>query len=1052
MTLPEFSVKNSVLINMIMIIVFIVGVFTIIEIPKEDNPPVDFGFFIINVRYPGVSPAEMEELIVTKIEDEISDVDGIDFISSTAQEGVANISVRFEPGVDIDQAWNDINTELDKVSDLPEDAEDPIITRLNMREVNEMCDITLGGSFSGNAIREIAEDMKQGLLDIRYVSNVEIIGSRDREIWVEGDITRLKEYGLTLTELANVIKARNMNMPGGEVKFGRAEFLIRTIGEFESTAELAELIVTMDSNGRAVKLEDVATINDTLEEQSVISKLNGKESVSLWVYKDEDGNIIDVMKNVREYVKKFQQTVPGLETEVRNDDSIQVKNSISQLGTSALLGIILVFVVLLIFIGWRKALFAAWGIPFSFLLTFILMNYLDITINNLSLFALVVVLGMIVDDAIIVLENVHRYMEHGLCPRDAVLKGTNEIKWPIIAAVLTTISAFLPLLLMEGTMGQFLQVFPIVVSLALFASLVECLLILPSHIFDFSRPIEPEHKKERRHFIYEKMIPIYQKVLKFALGHRLLILAMVIALFIISGSFLALRLIQFEFFPKSNPKTIVLTLKTPVGTKLEKTEEVVLSIEDYILNMKERDDVEAVLSKIGMMMGGYRQNLLSSNAQLSIDLKEIDEMKYSHEEIKNSIRSYIETLPGIVSYNFDVQTHGPPRGKDVELRIKGDNLERLEYIGEVVKDKLAGIPGVKDITDDFEPGKEEIKIMPKYNNLRMHNLTVHDISNAIRISSYGVRVSKYRGTGIDEYDIIVRARPSQIDDLYELKNLRIRNNRGDLISLKDIADFVTTSGLAKINHRDKKRIITIAANTSSYEIDGRTAQRTSDEVKRLLVGGGLGSLSNFSERFPGYTMEFGGIVEQQRKSYRSLAKAFLVAVLVIFTILATQFKSYIQPLIVMITIPFGFIGVIFGLLITGLPFSLTTFIAVVALSGVVVNDSLVLLDFINKEREAGKDIWHALINAGSLRLRPIMLTTVTTIAGVLPMILSSSKSVAEWKPMAVSIAFGLAFATILTLFVIPVIYSLLDTLFGKLKMTRFKSHKSFDECMEEAGN
>ena len=1050
MSIAEFSVKNSVLINMIMIIVFILGIFTIKDIPKEEMPAVDFGSFIILVMYPGVSPSEIEELIVREIEEEIYDVENIDFIESTASEGKALIFVNFEPGADTDQAWTDLNSEMDKVRDLPEDAEDPIMIRLNMREVNEMCDIALGGNFSGNAIREISDNLKEEILDIQYISKVQINGTREREIWIESNIDKLNEYGLSMNDIQRAINSRNMNVPGGTINFGKAEFIVRTVGEFDDTNQIEELIIKMSPDGKGTKIKEVAVVKDTLAERDIITKLDGEPSVNIKVYKKEEGNIISVMKEVRTLVEDFEKRIPGLDLSVRNDSSIEVGNSIRTLGNSALLGVLLVFIILYIFVGWRNALFAAWGIPFSFLLTFILMRYFDVTMNNLSLFALVLVLGMIVDDAIIVIENVHRNVEEGLCPEDAAIKGTREIMWPVIAAVATTVSAFLPMLIMEGMMGKFMRVFPIVVSLALLASLFESLIILPSHIAEFT-PKNIKKKTAKSHGLLKTLVKRYRKAIKFALKHRVKFLSVVIFALILAFSALALRLVKFEFFPTQPPQTLLLKLKTPIGTNLETTEKIVTKIENHIGSIPEKDDIEAIVTSVGMMFENHRQNVETSNAQLSIDLVESNEMRYSHAEIKNSIREYLQNLPGLYSYKFDKITTGPPTGKDVEIRVKGDNLERLSYISNVIKNELKKIPGVSDIEDSFREGKKELKLKPKLEKIKMYGLSVAQIASLVRSASYGATISKYRGQGFDEYDIVLKAQSDQVDNLNELKNLKIRSRFGGLVRLKDIVDFRLESSLAEITHRDKKRTITIMANTTFYDDKGKKVKRTTDEVMRKLQGSQLsgeeGILSDFSKRFPGYQLEYGGVVEEQRKSYESLFRAFGIAILLIFSILAAQFRSYVQPFIVMLTIPFAFIGVIFGLLVTGLPFSLGTLVSVVALAGVVVNDSLVLVDFINKEREKGVDRWNSLINAGSIRLRPIILTTVTTIMGVMPMILSSSKAAADWKPMAVSIAFGLAFATIITLFIIPIIYSLVDSLFGKLGMTRFHEHISYDKAV-----
>ena len=1042
MSIAKFSVENTVLVNMLMIVVFIMGIYTVFTIPKEASPAVDFGSAIIIVNYPGVSPEEIEYLIVKKIEDQLKNLDNVDYITSTSQEGRANIRVAFDAKANTDEAWDALNVEMDKVTGLPADAMDPVLVQLKMREVNEICDISLSGDFSGNSLREISENLKEALQNIKFVSKIEVFGTQERQIHINADLDRLNHYGLTLSDLSSMVQTRNMNVPGGTVNFGKAEFIVRSMGEFQNIEEVFELIVKSDSQGRMIFLSDVADVEDTLEEQRIISKLDGRPSINISVYKKAEGNIIDVMKNVREVVADFQNTVPGLTATVRNDDSINVQNSVRNLGGSAIFGVVLVFFILWLFIGWRNAFLAAWGIPFSFMLTFVILSFTEITMNNLSLFALVLVLGMIVDDAIVVIENVYRYIEKGLPVKEAVITGTKEVTWPVIAAIATTCAAFLPILLTEGIMGKFIRVFPIVVSIALLASLFECLVVLPAHISEVVKQRDVS-KAKPKHF-YQNIQKKYRKLLRFVLCKRGWAVSIVSVGLLFSFYMLMAGWVKFDFFPRRAPTSLSLKIRTPVGTNLETTNNIVSQIENFILNMPEKDDVTAIVTTVGQLRENMQWRQATSNAELKIDLVEADDMKYNVEQIRNRIRKYLNELPGLYTYRFGEGRGGPPVGLDLELRVKGDDLQRLQYIANFIKAEVEKLPGVSDIEDSFSPGKEEVRIRPKHEKLAIHGITVAQIASLVRTASYGSTISKFRGMGVEEFDIILKARDEQIESFEDLKHLKIRNRNGNLIQIDELVDFEVTKGLAEIEHRDGKRIITITGNSTFYDDNGKIRKRTANEITEYLFGNKIrrtsGVLSNFSQRFPGYQIESGGVAEDQRRSYRSLMVALGIALILVYSVLAAQFKSYVQPLIVMLTIPFGFIGVIFGLFISNLPFSLNTMISVVALSGVVVNDSLVLVDFINREREKGKDRWHSIISAGSIRLRPIILTTVTTIGGLLPMLLSRSEASADWKPMAVAISYGLGFATILTLFIIPCVYSFVDSFFGRFGMTRFKEH------------
>jgi multidrug efflux pump subunit AcrB len=1052
MSIAKFSVENGVLINMIMIIVFIFGIVTMVTMPKEEAPAVDFGAYYVMVGYRGVSPEDIEKLIVKPIEDQLANLSDVEYMQATAAEGRATIYIQMDTKADIDEGWNNLNTEMDKIKSLPADADDPVLLQIKMREVNSIGTVALGGDLSDTALRELAEDLKDLLLDVDYVSKVDIAGTRERQIWLDTDIQKLSNYNLTLNDISNAIQMRNLNAPGGSIKVGYADFLVRTMGEFSSVSEIKDVVVSTNKDGSFVRIKDVADVKDTLEEAETISKLDTQKAVTLEIYKKGEGNIIKVMEDVRNVSKKFESRVEGLNVKVSNDGSIRVKNSINTLGSNALMGIILVFITLTIFIGWKNAMFAAWGIPFSFLLTFVLMNHFDVTMNNLSLFGLILVLGMIVDDAIIVLENIHRYREMGYSVKEAAIKGTQEIMWPVIAAVATTIAAFFPLLLMEGQMGQFFRVFPIVVSMALLASLFESLIILPSHVADLGGSKFKGEDKE--HKLQKWLTKSYRKGVKKVLKHRgktviALVLAMILSISAVVGG-----LVKIQFFQRKNPKTIIINLSTPPGTSLEKTDEVVTDIENFILNIPEKEDIEAVVSTVGKYRVNYNDEFDSKNAEIKVDLVDTDDMKFSNNQIKNRIRAYVEKIPSIYTYAFkEGGRGGPPTGDDISIRIIGDNMGRLEELGEYVIRELEKIPGTSDLETSFSEGKKEIQILPKYDKMALYGLNVRSVATVVSQASYGSYISKYRGEGMDEYDIVLKVLDEQSEDLFDLENLPIRTKNGDVIALKEVASLEIGEGYASIIHRDRRRLITVSGSVTTYQENGVTKTRTPDEVLKILRGSKLtdqkGILDDFENRFPGYKIEYGGQAEQQKKISGSLYLAFALAILLVFTILATQFKSIVQPLIIMITIPFALIGVIFGLLVTGLPFGMMTMISVVALAGVVVNDALVLVDFINRERERGVDRWNSLINAGAIRLRPILMTTITTIIGFMPIIISNSSATSDYKPMAVAIAFGLAFATVLTLFVIPVLYSLIDSLFGKLNLTRFKMHQRYEDCVVE---
>lgn len=1051
MDIAKIALKYSILVNMITLAVLIFGVIAMVSLPREEFPAVDFGSTIVTVVYPGVSPSEIEQLVLRKLEVGLGDLEDLDYLASYAEEGIAFVRVVFTSKVSSEEAYDRVNREVSKITDLPSDARDPIIIRLNMREVNPIAQVVVSGEqFDALSLRDVAENLKDGLLQVADVSKVEMIGARERQVWVDVDQARLDAYGLTLSDLSTAISTRNLNIPGGQARFGKMEFIVRTLGEFDSTEQLASLIVQSDASGGAIRLGDVAAIRDTLEKPQTKARLNGTESISIYLYKKGEGNIISIMKEVRAYIDQFKSGIPGLNISVRNDGSIDVRNGINALSKSAFIGILLVFIALFFFLGWRNALLASFGIPLSIFIAFVIIPAFDITLNNLTIFGFIIVVGMVVDNAIVVIENIHRLREEGMCHKDAIIQGVNQVISPVFSSTLTTIAAFMPLLLLQGVMGQFLGLFPIVVSLALLGSWFQSMVVLPNNIYQFGKA-EPQ-ARDRSTRMIQPLISRYRKVLTLALKHRQITIWSVVGMLVLVFMILGSGAIKFEFFPAPLSQTMGLQVEAPLGTALDETEALVSRIEDYLLNMKQSVDVEYVVSNVGAVGGEVRRELASNKAQITLDLVDLKAMKYSHDEIRDEIRNYLDKLPGLYSYRFEQSSAGPPLGNDVDLRIKGESLERLSFIGDWVKQVLQDIPGVTDIQDSFARGKKEVKILPRHDVLAMNNLSVAQIASTIRMASVGSEVSKYRGSGVDEFPLIVKLDDSYTDDLENLKDLKIKTRTGSMIAIRDLAEFELDSSYSRIEHRDGDRVISVTASVGSYEQDGKTRRRTASEVNSLLFGGRFGNeaglLEGFSQRFPGYSIEAGGIQEEQRKSYSSLYQLFALALLVIFTILASQFRSYVQPLVVMMTIPFAFIGVVLGLLVTGLPFSLNTMISVVALAGVVVNNAIILIDFINQEREKGVDRWHAIVNSGSARLRPIILTTATTAVGMLPLVFSTDPSSQAWRPLAVSFTFGLLFATFLTLFVIPVIYSMVDSFFGKFGATRFKEHIKFKDAME----
>jgi len=1014
MRIAEFSVRQPVLVNLIFIGVVAVGVFTFFNMPAEMLPNVNMDEAVVVVVYPGVSPQEIETLVTKPLEEEIETVSDIEHISSTSSESRSIIDVRFKPGLsddDFDKRVLDLRSAVDNArAEIPDDAEDPEIVPIKLSEVIPIMSVSLGGPVGDTVLREVAEDLREDILDVRHVKSVDVVGDREQEIWLELDAERLESYDIPIGSVIASLSARNMNVPAGTLDLGQSEYIVRTLGEFESLEEIEDHVIASDPFGRQIRVRDVGAVRDTLAETVALARLDGEPSVTLWVMKEREGSVVRVADDVRRTVEQFDARLSEDVTfEVRNDTSIEVRDTLAILERNALFGGILVAIVLFIFIGMRNATLAVIGIPFSFFAAFILMNSAGITINTLSLFSLVLVLGMLVDDAIIVIENIYRHMEQGMSPRQAAILGTHEVQAPVTAAVLTTVAAFLPLLLMSGTWGKFMAVIPKTVTFALLASLAEALFILPSHMSDFGRVAARQNKCHPQFIALTRR---YEVLLRRALRHRYRTIAGIFLLAIVAlGLVFTLRIMIFE---EEDVDQIEIRAQVPIGTRLEVTDRISRQIEGIISDLPE-EELDAVVSRVGFMIRNYRGDLASHNMQFNIDLEDAAARTRSDNAIMEALRRRISAeVPGLTFLSLSRPQQGPPSGAPVEVRVKGEDPSVLERITGEMKSRLAEYPGVVDIDDDLRPGKSELRVAVAGQEAALYGLSVSDVSFAVRSAFEGVTATKYRGGGGDEVDVIVRMEASDRRDLEDLKKLRLATPSGTTVPLANLAEISIASAPAELHRRDGERIVTITA-----DVGGET---TSTEVNRRLAA----EFGDLPIRYPGYRLDFGGEYQETQESFTSLLLAFAVAILLIYLILGTEFQSFFQPLIVMFTVPFAFIGVVLGLVIMRYPFTLSAGVAIVALAGVVVNDSIVLVDFIKRSRAQGADRWESVVQAGCMRLRPILLTSITTILGVLPLAAGWGGVSESWGPMAASLAWGLGFATILTLFVIPSLFTIFD--------------------------
>ena len=1022
MSIPKISVNNPVLANMLMLIIIVFGLYAWINLPRELAPEIPLQNAFVTTLYPGASPEEVEKLVTAPIEDAIEEnVNKIDLLLSTSSEGRSFIFVDFEEMSDrnFDKELENLRTAVEQVNELPEETlDDPKVEELDISSGFPLLTVVVSGDISETQMRDIAENLKDEILDLKNVATVQMAGFRQREIWVEVDPDRLKAYQIPIANVVIALGASNLNLPAGTMELGNTEFMVRTMGEFANPDTIGETIIAVQPTDTPLRLKDIATVSDTYEDTRTLSRIDGKRSISLSVQKKTKGNTITLVAKLRELIEKWSGDLPeGAELTAVSDYSVVLKERLSILETNAFFGLVLVVLMLLLFIGWRNALFAALGIPVAFMATFWFMSTAGYTLSGVSLFGLILVVGIVVDDAIVVIENIYRHIEAGESPKVAAIRGAEEVGWPVIAASLTTICAFGPLLFMSGVSGQFLRVVPIMAILVLIASLFEVFVILPAHVAEWGKA---ESRKAHSNRWLERIRNRYVKILKKTIRYRYVFVGSVlsIGLVVCVGAFFIL---DKELFPGEDVPQFYIRAEMPTSYGIQETAGVINQIEKIAKELPSTE-VAAVASNIGLhtlISGLIRGVAYGSNfGEVIVELTPKQERTQGVDEIIASLRAKTAAISGIEQLSFITQEGGPPQGADVEVKVKGPRFEKLLELAGVLKTALTQMDGVYDIRDDFRTGKSELRIYLKPEKAHQYGLTTFQVAQTVRTAIEGTKATTYREAD-ETIDVIVKYEENTLTSLTELNNLLIATPTGVIVPLKDVADIVEEKGYADIHRFDGERAISVYASVDR-------AKTTPFKVNQALIS----AFADVESLHPGYQLDFRGIFDEVIESFSELWKLFIVGLLLIYVVLGAQFKSFIQPVIILLAVPFGIIGAMVGLLISDATLSIVAMFGIVALAGIVVNDSIVLIDFINKYREGGYNRWYAILKGGSVRLRPIILTSLTTIFGLIPMAIGLGGKSPIWMPMAYTIIFGLAVATTMTLFVMPALYAITTDLRG----------------------
>lgn len=1110
MKITDVAIDNRTSVFILVIIILILGLSAYITLPRESSPDISIPLVIVSTPYFGVSPEDIESLITQKIEKEINNISEVKEITSSSFEGYSLIRVEFESGFDIDEALQKVRDKVNKAEpELPPDVEKPEIIEINFSEFPILI-ANIAGPYSLVKLKDIAEDLKDEIEKVDGVLDVKISGGLEREVKVDVDINKLNHYNVRFDDIITSIVDENKTIPGGSIDVNSSSFLVRVPGEFDKPYLIDDIIVKL-KDGYPIYVKDLADVSYSFEDRQTYARLNGQNAVSISVSKSVGKNIIEIADQVKEILELKRNELPSdVQIYISSDQSVDIKKMVRELENNIFSGLVLVVAILFFFLGVRNAAFVAIAIPLSMLISFFVLQSIGVTLNFVVLFGLILALGMLVDNAIVIIENVYKFLEEGHKLVEAAKLGTAEVAWPVTTSTLTTVAAFFPLMFWPGIIGEFMLYIPLVLIVTLISSLFVALLINPVFASAYMKLEHPSDKpvtivekiiyplNRITHFFVDvtlpKILSVYKNTLEKALGPvrapnqkinkknwlgllaiflffiiegniaaalpsgLVIIISLILGIGIIYiftnnrlkvlwGTFLLLFLISqvyflfghgIEFFPETQPPRIYVSLESPSGTNLDMSDEIVKTVEEKIAELQNKD-IKDVLVVVGSSSNPFDAGTSTPNkSTVTIQFIDFEVRDQSSLTSTEEIRDAITETPG-TEVLVQKEEAGPPVGLPVNIEISGDDYNMLGSIAQMVKDSIKTVPGLVDLKDNFDDGRPEVRVEIDREKAALFGLNTSLIANSVRTAINGFTASKYR-VDEEEYDITVRLKDEQRSSINSLETLEIiyNNKKGETLSvpLISVAKIYKSKGPGAIRRKDLTRVITVSGDAA----EGFNENEVLEKVKQRLSGFILP---------PGYSIEFTGQFEYQKEAEDFLSKAFMIALLLIFLILVIQFNSLSQPLIIMSAVIISLIGVFIGLILYAMPFGIImTGIGIISLAGVVVNNNIVLIDYINVLRRRGYTRREAVVSAGLRRFRPVTLTAITTILGLIPLTFGfgfdiytfaftgSGESAEFWRSMGIAVIFGLGFATVLTLVIVPVIYSTLDDVPGALRQLK----------------
>ena len=1017
MKIVDLSVDRKITVTMITLIVILGGIISFTKLGLDMLPDVEFPMVSVVTVYSGASPEDIESIVTKPIEQAIASVSGVKGVVSTTVEGMSMIAVEFESGSNLDFAAQDLRDQLAMFADfLPDDIQTPLVMKFDMSALPLLF---YGVTSEERPLNELAEYMDETagyrLERIEGVASVIVQSPEVREIQVEIDQHALETSGITLNQIIQVIGFENLNMPAGRIVEDHKDFLVRTRAEFASLAEIEDLIVGISPTGNPIKLRQVAKVKDTVSDLRTEMRVQSKPGVMMIVTKQSGANTVKVADAVKAELAELQEVLPGdIEMHIGMDMSSSVKLTVNSTGRTALLGGVLAMLMIYFFLrNIRPTLAVGIAIPVSIVVTFIPLNAVGYTLNLLTLGGLALGIGMLVDNAIVVIENVFRHLEEGKSRKEAARLGASEVGMAITASTLTTLAVFLPMAMGSGTAGQLVRGLALSISFSLLASLFVSLTMVPMIASVFFKPrSKVDYTLKANDSWIVRLRTVYTAALTVVLQHRWKTLGAASLAFVISMALIPV--VGTEFMPEMDQAMLMMKIKLPVGSALEETDQAVKQVEKIALS---EDAIQTVIVSNGVNeedrgQSGDMANAGSHEGMIMMAMKPKSERSLSTTLIGEKIRGEIPAMRDVTIQSIDFGAAMGGGGADVEIQVFGKDFIVLEEISKNVASIIAGVEGVTDIKSSMEEAKPEYHIALNREEINRMGLVSGQVANTIKASTLGQVATRYRFAG-DETNVRIKFREEQRNSIRDIGQIKLTTPMKSQIPLAQVASITREEGPVKIVRDNQSRMVLVTASILDRDL-GSVMEEIIEILKPIQA-----TLPD------GYFVEYGGQYEQMIDTFITLGQALALAILLVFMVMASQFESLIHPLVIMVTIPLALIGVVIGFLISGITISLTSFIGFIMLTGIVVNNGIVLVDYINQLRRKGVEATAAIIEAGSTRLRPVLITALTTIFGMLPMVLDGSEGAEMRAPMAITVIGGLTAATFLTLFVVPSLYSLL---------------------------